>query len=80
MSKIINEESHLEEKDSYSKEEINSIPVFFCADCLSLEVRRYTEGQSYCDKCYCTNIETDSIEQWKLLYKERYGHSFITKK
>lgn len=80
MAKIANEESHLPDKKEYSQEEINSIDVYYCADCLSLRIRSTEEDLFFCDHCFCTNIERTNIKEWEKLYIERYKHSYLTKK
>lgn len=57
----------------------NTIPVFYCKQCLSLKIRDIPilEDSDYCDDCGSTNIEKCSIEEWEALYKSRYGHRFL---
>lgn len=64
---ICPEESHLDDKDSYTKEEINSIPIFWCKDCLSLRIRRVntTTNISFCDECSSTEIVMGSLSEWR---------------
>ena len=63
------EEEHLPVKDSYTKEEIDSIDIFWCKDCLSLKIRRVSinSNYSYCDDCSSTNIKQGSMEEWRYL-------------
>lgn len=80
MSKVVDEESHLVEKENYSPEEIDSIDVFYCTDCLSLKVRSTEDKLCFCDDCFCTNIERINIKEWEKLYLLRYGHSYLNSK
>jgi len=80
MTKIANEESHLPDKKEYSQEEINSIDVYYCADCLSLRIRSTEEDLYFCDSCCSADIERANIQEWDKLYQARYGHSYLTKK
>ena len=59
----------------------NDEPVFYCKDCLSLKIKTVVEGLDldYCDECGGTDIEQTHIEEWKKLYKKRYGFDFLTK-
>lgn len=61
--------------------EYNDIPVYYCKGCLSLKIKTVAEGLDldYCDECGCTDIEKSHIEDWKNLYKERYGFDYLTK-
>lgn len=63
------------------KEEYNNEPVFYCKQCLSLKIRdvEHIDSSEYCDDCGSTNIDTASIEDWEVMYKERYGHHFLDK-
>lgn len=60
-----------------NKEEYNKESVYYCSKCLSLAVRAIDENNCYCDKCGCTDINKDSIENWEKLYIERYGKPFV---
>lgn len=64
-----------------SSEEYNSVPVHYCKGCLSLKIKTVFEGLDldYCDECGCTDTEQAHIEEWRTLYKERYGFDFLTK-
>jgi hypothetical protein len=48
---------------------------------LSLRVKTVASGLNldYCDECGSTDIEQSHIEEWKKLYKERYGFDYLTK-
>lgn len=63
-------------------EEYNDIPVHYCKGCLSLKIKTVTENPDldYCDECGCTDTGQTNIEEWKKLYKERYGFDYLTNK
>lgn len=54
-------------------------PVFYCADCLSLRIRhvKTLDNSEYCDECGSTDVRQANIEEWKKLYKARYGHDYL---
>lgn len=64
-----------------AREQYNDEPVFYCKDCLSLKIRTVAEGSDldFCDECGATNIGTAHIEDWKTMYRTRYGFDFLTK-
>ena len=64
------------EKDTLTIEDYNSIPVYFCKNCLSLKIRVMGEYSEYCDDCGSTDIETANIESWREMYKNKYGRDF----
>lgn len=59
----------------------NDEPVFYCKHCLSLNIKTVASGLDldYCDECGCTDTEQSHIEEWRALYKERYGFDYLTK-
>lgn len=64
------------EKDTLTIDDYNSIPVYFCKNCLSLKIRVMGEYSEYCDDCGSTEIETTNIESWREMYKNKYGKDF----
>lgn len=64
------------EKDTLTIDDYNSIPVYFCRNCLSLKIRVMGEYSEYCDDCGSTEIETTDIESWREMYKNKYGKDF----
>lgn len=69
---------------SLSKEDhqhYNNDPVFYCKSCLSLKVKTIvvSSGLDYCDECSSTDIGETSIEEWRTLYKNRYGFDYLNK-
>ena len=64
------------ENNEYNKE-----PVYYCKHCLSLKIKSVPDMEEldYCDECGCTNTEQSHINEWKTLYKERYGFDFLNK-
>lgn len=84
MEGIINREARAQLHKKHQIEEYNSIPVWYCTDCLSLRVRRVYSSEdyddeecNYCDYCSSTNIESCSYAEWEQMYKERYGHKYL---
>lgn len=65
-----------------SKENYDEDPVFYCKRCLSLNIRQIPmmEDQYYCGDCGNVEMGEAQIEEWKALYKEKYGKDFIEKK
>lgn len=63
-------------KESYTIDEYNDEPVFYCKHCLSLRVR-VVGGFNFCDECGSTAIETAHINDWENMYVERNGHKFL---
>lgn len=63
------------------KEQYNNEPVFYCKSCLSLKVKTVVVDSDldYCDECGSTDIGQTSIEEWRRLYKERYGFDYLDK-
>lgn len=61
------------------KEQYNNEPVHYCKSCLSLKVKTVMVDLDldYCDECGSTDIGTAHIEEWKKLYKERYGFDYL---
>lgn len=57
----------------------NVEPVVYCSRCYSLNIiHEDIIGADCCGKCGCSDVKTTSIEEWEKLYKNRYGHNFIT--
>ena len=61
------------------KEDYNSIPVFYCKQCLSLRVMDIpgVQDTEFCDTCNSTNIASTDINTWEKLYYEKYGRKFL---
>lgn len=57
-------------------------PVFYCRRCLSLNIREmpFTDGQCYCGECGTADIDSAGIEEWKEMYRKKYGHDFVQKR
>lgn len=60
-----------------SKEEYNNIPVHYCTNCLSLDIRYTDDEIDFCDDCGDIDIEIIHIEFWEELYKNKYGKKFL---
>lgn len=65
-----------ENKESYTIEEYNDEPVYYCKNCLSLKVK-IVGGYDFCDDCGSTNITTTHIDNWEKMYEEQYGNKFL---
>ena len=61
-------------------EEYNDIPVFYCKDCLALNIKTVAGDLEYCDRCGSTDIGNLHIEAWQGLYRKRYGFDYLTSK
>lgn len=59
----------------------NSEPVFYCKNCLSLKIRAVPGlgDVEFCDDCNSTDIGQCSIEEWKVMYKTKYGFDYLDK-
>nr|DAF16347.1 MAG TPA: hypothetical protein [Crassvirales sp.] len=59
----------------------NDEPVFYCKSCLSLRIRAVPglENAEFCDECNSTDIGQCSIEEWRTLYRNKYGFDFLEK-
>ena len=56
-------------------------PVYFCKRCLSLNIKQMpVVKQDYCEECGSADIGSTSIEEWKEMYKKKYGHDYIQKR
>ncbi len=57
-------------------------PVYYCKRCLSLNIRQIPmlEGQYYCAECGTVELDTATIDEWKELYRKKYGKDYIEKK
>jgi hypothetical protein len=64
------------ERDTLTTDDYNSVPVYFCKNCLSLKIRVLGEYSEYCDDCGSTDIETTHIDTWREMYKEKHGRYF----
>lgn len=62
-----------------AKEDFDTIPVFYCKNCLSLKIRdvKRIENSEYCDNCGSTEVEQTTIKEWESIYKSRYGHNYL---
>ena len=55
-------------------------PVFYCATCLSLNVK-YEESidSDCCGECGSTDIRESSFEEWERRYEKKYGRKYVEK-
>lgn len=66
--------------DNSVPEDFNNEPVHYCNECLSLNIRVFTENTNYCDDCGNTETETTHIEEWEKLYELKYKQNFLKTK
>lgn len=57
--------------------EYNREPVYYCSNCLSLNIKATSTGIDFCDGCGSIDILTTLIEDWKELYMEKYNKYLI---
>jgi len=69
------------ERTEYTKEEYNNEPVFYCKNCLSLKVLSIegVKDTDFCDTCSSTDIGSCSIEEWRQMYRDKYGFDYLDK-
>lgn len=67
--------------DKENKDLYNEDPVYYCKRCLSLSIREMPmmPEQDYCEECGNVDVGTTDIEEWKKMYREKYGHDYIIK-
>ena len=65
-----------------SKDNYDDDPVYYCKRCLSLNIKDmpFNKNQGYCADCTTTDIGTATIEEWKELYRKKYGHDYVEKR
>lgn len=59
-----------------SKDEYNEIPVYYCRNCLSLNIVAL-DDMDYCEHCSSTDIDTTDIFTWESKKKLKYGENEI---
>jgi hypothetical protein len=64
-----------------NQEQYNEELVFYCKGCLSLRIKYVAavNNLEYCDECGATDIAQAHIEEWRRMYKERYGIDYLEK-
>lgn len=69
-----------EEVNQENLKKYNDEPILYCKHCLSLRIMNDTKqiDLDFCDSCGSTDIGTCSIEEWQKLYKEKYGHDYLS--
>lgn len=67
--------AHQEKLQEYDEE-----PIKYCTRCYSLKIG-YEDAidTEYCMECGCSDIAEASIYRWESMYKNRYGHEFLTR-
>ena len=72
--------------ENLNKDNYNDEPVYYCANCLSLKIKRFndpTPGQfkenedGYCGMCTSTDIKSTHIYNWKKMFQIKYGYKHI---
>lgn len=58
-----------------TKEDYNSIPVYYCKKCTSLLIKADEIYGDYCRDCGSTDIGQTSIEEWEILHNEYLKNS-----
>jgi len=60
------------------KQEYNKEPVFYCKNCLSLNIKELEDIKlDVCQECGNTNIEVSELDYWNKLYVQQYGTVFL---
>lgn len=59
----------------------NSIPVYYCTQCLSLRIMgvQGNTNMYFCDSCNSTDISQANIFDWENMYEQKYGFKYINK-
>ena len=72
-------EQNVVNNDENKQIDYNEELVLYCADCLSLRIKNIPimEDSDYYDSCGSTDIKKCNIEEWRSLYKQRYGHDYL---
>lgn len=60
-----------------SIDEYNSVPVFYCKTCGSLNIKSLTDVIDYCETCGSSDIGETDIASWEQIYKEINGEYLI---
>lgn len=47
-------------------------PVFYCKDCLSLNIVTMDKTYDYCAKCGSSHVGVDFVQNWVQMYKDKY--------
>jgi len=65
-----------------TKEDYDNEPVYYCKQCLSLNIRQFPNlpDRWYCGDCGTSETAEASFDEWKEMYRKRYGHDFIVKR
>lgn len=63
-----------QEKVKLSKRDYDEIPVCYCANCLSLKIMNMSDDMCYCDECGSTDVKETNIDDWEIIYNERYNN------
>lgn len=64
-------------ENSNTKEEFNSIPLHFCKNCLSLNIRCGEDIPDFCEVCGSTDIIEANVKDWEELYIKNNGYKYL---
>lgn len=69
------------EGEEFNKEDYNNIPVYYCKQCLSLNILNIpgTENSDFCNNCNSTDIGITDIDTWESLYYDKYKCKYLDK-
>lgn len=64
-----------------TRKDYNEEPVHYCANCLSLRIKKVADipDLDFCDECGGTHIRQTNITVWEKLHISRYGFKFLNK-
>jgi len=63
----------------YTKDSYNSEPVFYCENCLSLNVKELSSSNlDVCGECGNIHINETDINNWNQMFIKEYGRSFLS--
>lgn len=58
----------------------NEEKVFYCKNCLSLNIKYVMPGISYCKECNCGQVLKTTFDNWDRIYQDKYGEKFLITK
>lgn len=63
----------------YNKEDYNSVPVHYCKNCLSLNIKELNKSNLHvCGECGNVNTDETDINDWTEMYTKEYGRPFLS--
>lgn len=66
--------------EKVKSEDYNNEPVYWCSECLSLNIANVDDDVCFCNDCGAGSIEKGDIRQWDEKYRDKYGMAFLEKK